>query len=71
MLTLNSYISRGIRESWDTIPQHLRYWSKCWDELSPSTCEMLVSIYQMHWYNEFMIQKLLEHKQPLTSNTKL
>jgi hypothetical protein len=67
----HSDISRRIRESWDAIPQHLRYWSTCWDDLIPSTCEMLMMYSQTHWYNEFMVQRLLQHKQPLTSNTKL
>jgi hypothetical protein len=32
---------------------------------------MLVVVHQSHWYNEFMIRKLLANKQPLTSNLEL
>jgi hypothetical protein len=61
-------ISTRIRTSWDSIPPHLRYWKTCWDEsYPPSVCLMLVVIHLTHWYNEFMIQKLLDYT-PLTSN---
>jgi hypothetical protein len=37
----------------------------------PSTvCLMLIIVHLTHWYNEFMIQKLLDYT-PLTSNTPL
>lgn len=32
---------------------------------------MLVVVHQTHWYNEFMVRKLLDQKQPLTSNLEL
>ncbi|KAH8725839.1 hypothetical protein GQ44DRAFT_680619 [Phaeosphaeriaceae sp. PMI808] len=64
-------ISQRIRSSWDSLPSHLRYWKSCWDDGIPSTvCLMLVIVHLTHWYNEFMIQKLLD-AQPLTSNTPL
>lgn len=63
-------ISARIRTSWDSIPSHMRYWKTCWDEAYPSSvCLMLVVIHLTHWYNEFMIQKLLESRHvPLTTN---
>jgi hypothetical protein len=64
-------ISRRIRESWEMLPQQFRYWPGCWNEDIPSgVCLMLVVVYLTHFYNEFMIQKLLDH-QPLTSNVAL
>ncbi|XPS70169.1 hypothetical protein M3J09_002409 [Ascochyta lentis] len=61
-------ISTRIRTSWDSIPSHMRYWKTCWDESYPSSvCLMLVVIHLTHWYNEFMIQKLLDYT-PITSN---
>lgn len=61
-------ISTRIRTSWDSLPPHMRYWKTCWDESYPSSvCLMLVVIHLTHWYNEFMIQKLLDYT-PLTSN---
>jgi hypothetical protein len=64
-------ISVRIRTSWDSIPAHMRYWKTCWDESYPSSvCLMLVVIYLTHWYNEFMIQKLLDYT-PLTTNTAM
>ena len=66
-------ISRRIRESWDTFPEHLRYWPNCWNEkLTPYVCLMLVISHQTHWYNEFMVRKLLDQGQiPITSNLEL
>ncbi|OAL46574.1 hypothetical protein IQ07DRAFT_574574 [Pyrenochaeta sp. DS3sAY3a] len=64
-------ISQRIRASWDSLPQHMRYWKTCWDEDVGSTiCLMLNILHLTHWYNEFMIQKLLDY-QPLTLNTAL
>lgn len=64
-------ISQRIRTSWDSLPKHMRYWKTCWDEDVPSTvCLMLIIVDLTHWYNEFMIQKLLDY-QPLTLNTAL
>ncbi|KAH7067533.1 hypothetical protein BKA63DRAFT_557128 [Paraphoma chrysanthemicola] len=64
-------ISARIRSSWDSLPQHLRYWKTCWDEGIPSTvCLMLVIVHLTHWYSEFMIQKLLS-PAPLTSHAAL
>lgn len=61
-------ISTRIRSEWESIPAHMRYWKTCWDESYPSSvCLMLVIIHLTHWYNEFMIQKLLDYT-PLTSN---
>lgn len=66
-----SDISQRIRTSWDSLPKHMRYWKTCWDEDVPSTvCLMLIIVDLTHWYNEFMIQKLLDY-QPLTLNTAL
>ena len=49
----------------------MRYWKTCWDEnYSSLVCLMLVVIHLNHWYNEFMIQKLLDYT-PLTSNTAM
>ncbi|KAJ4290607.1 hypothetical protein N0V90_010825 [Kalmusia sp. IMI 367209] len=65
-------ISRRIQESWDAFPQHLRYWPNCWDEnITPYVCLMLVIVHQTHWYNEFIVRKLLDQGQPLTSNIEL
>lgn len=66
-------ISRRIQESWDNFPQHLRYWSNCWNEISsPYVCLMLVIAHQAHWYNEFIIRKLLDQGQtPITSNLEM
>lgn len=64
-------ISRRIRESWEILPPHLKYSPGCWNEdTPPGVCIMLVVVYLTHFYNEFMIQKLLD-RQPLTSNTAL
>lgn len=64
-------ISARIRSSWDSIPPHTRYWKTCWDEpYSSSVCLMLVVIHLTHWYNEFMIQKLLDYT-PITSNAAM
>ncbi|KAF2633031.1 hypothetical protein BU25DRAFT_358017 [Macroventuria anomochaeta] len=64
-------ISARIRTSWDSIPSHMRYWKTCWDESYPSSvCLMLVVIHLTHWYNEFMVQKLLDYT-PLTSNAAM
>lgn len=64
-------ISQRIRTSWDNLPKHMRYWKTCWEEDIPSTvCLMLIVVHLTHWYNEFMIQKLLDHS-PLTSNAAL
>ncbi|KAJ4332207.1 hypothetical protein N0V87_008577 [Didymella glomerata] len=61
-------ISSRIRSEWESLPAHMRYWKTCWDESYPSSvCLMLVVIHLTHWYNEFMIQKLLDYT-PLTSN---
>lgn len=66
-------ISRRISESWDTFPEHLRYWSNCWNEnVRPYVCLMLVIAHQTHWYNEFIIRKLLDQGQtPVASNLEL
>ncbi|KAL6709133.1 hypothetical protein ACN47E_001949 [Coniothyrium glycines] len=64
-------ISQRIRTSWEALPQHMRYWKTCWEEDVPSTvCLMLIIVHLTHWYNEFMIQKLLDYS-PLTLNTAL
>jgi hypothetical protein len=64
-------ISTRIRTSWESIPSHMRYWKTCWDESYPSSvCLMLVVIHLTHWYNEFMIQKLLDYT-PITSNAAM
>jgi hypothetical protein len=64
-------ISERIRSSWEAFPSHLRYWASCWEEgVKSGHCFMLVVVYLTHWYNEFMIQKLLDY-QPLTSNLGL
>jgi hypothetical protein len=60
-----------MRSFWDSLPTHLRYWKTCWDEdIPPTVCLMLIVVHLTHWYNEFMIQKLLDYS-PLTSNTPL
>lgn len=64
-------ISARVHSSWASIPSHMRYWKTCWDEnYSSLVCLMLVVIHLNHWYNEFMIQKLLDYT-PLTSNTAM
>ena len=64
-------ISARVHSSWASIPPHMRYWKTCWDEnYSSLVCLMLVVIHLNHWYNEFMIQKLLDYT-PLTSNTAM
>jgi hypothetical protein len=40
------------------------------DDLRPSIKLMLLVVHMTHWYNEFMVQKLLDY-QPLTLNTGL
>lgn len=66
-------ISRRSQESWDNFPPHLRYWANCWNEISsPYVCLMLVIAHQTHWYNEFIIRKLLDQGQtPITANLEL
>jgi hypothetical protein len=66
-------ISRRIQESWDNFPEQLRYSPNCWNEISsPYVCLMLVIAHQTHWYNEFIIRKLLDQGQtPITSNIEL
>ncbi|KAF2873751.1 hypothetical protein BDV95DRAFT_567686 [Massariosphaeria phaeospora] len=65
-------ISRRIHTSWDSIPRHLHYRSGCWSaNLSFSVGVMLVSVYLSHWYNEFMIQKLLLDPAALAPNAAL
>ncbi|CAI6340936.1 unnamed protein product [Periconia digitata] len=65
-------ISNRIHESWEAFPAHLRYWSTCWDEgVLPSVCLMLVVVHQTHFYNEFMIRRLLAQKETITSNLEL
>jgi hypothetical protein len=66
-------ISRRIQESWDNFPEQLRYSPNCWNEISsPYVCLMLVIAHQTHWYNEFIIRKLLDQGQtPITSNLEL
>jgi hypothetical protein len=64
-------ISTRVHSTWSSIPPHMRYWKTCWDEnYSSLVCLMLVVIHLNHWYNEFMIQKLLDY-QPLTGNTAM
>lgn len=49
----------------------MRYWKSCWEEDIPAkVCLVLCGVHLTHQYNEFMIQKLLEHN-PLTLNTAL
>jgi hypothetical protein len=49
----------------------MRYWKTCWEEdVSSIVCLMLVAVHLTHWYNEFMIQKLL-NLTSLTLNTAL
>ncbi|KAI4937495.1 uncharacterized protein J4E92_002226 [Alternaria infectoria] len=64
-------ISERVRTSWETLPKHMRYWKTCWEDDVPTViCLMLSIIHLTHWYNEFMIQKLLDYS-PLTLNTAL
>ncbi|CAN9292163.1 unnamed protein product [Alternaria alternata] len=64
-------ISERIRASWEMLPKHMRYWKTCWEEDIPSVvCLMLCIVHLTHWYNEFMIQKLLDYS-PLTLNAAL
>ncbi|RMZ71128.1 fungal specific transcription factor [Pyrenophora seminiperda CCB06] len=64
-------ISQRIRTSWEALPKHLQYWKTCWEENVPSTiCLMLCIVHLTHWYNEFMIQRLIDYS-PLTLNTAL
>ncbi|PSN66092.1 hypothetical protein BS50DRAFT_588856 [Corynespora cassiicola Philippines] len=63
-------ISRRIRLSWEKVPSHLR-WPGYWDAIvPPSICVMLIVVHLTHFYNEFMIQKLLDHGL-LTANAPL
>jgi hypothetical protein len=65
-------ISRQIRKVWDSFPAHLRYTPLCWSaELPPGVCLGLVVIYLTHFYNEYMIQKILADSQPLAQNLPL
>jgi hypothetical protein len=65
-------ISRRIRETWDSLPAHLQSTPVCWSaEIPPGICLGLLVIYLMHFYNEFMIQKLLADSQPTTQNFPL
>ncbi|EMD65050.1 hypothetical protein COCSADRAFT_26005 [Bipolaris sorokiniana ND90Pr] len=64
-------ISQRIGTCWDMLPKHMRYWKTCWDDDVPTKiCLMLCIVHLTHWYNEFMIQKLLDYS-PLTLNTAL
>lgn len=65
-------ISRRIRESWDEIPPHLRYRNSCWEEAIPtSVCFMLLIIYLTHFYNDFMVHKLLSPPSPSAPSATL
>ncbi|KAF2999680.1 hypothetical protein E8E13_002029 [Curvularia kusanoi] len=66
-------ISSRIHSSWSSIPPHMQYFPNCWKDstYSPTVCLMLVIIHLTHWYNEFMIRKLLSSSTPLTSNTAM
>ncbi|KAI0572186.1 fungal specific transcription factor [Pyrenophora tritici-repentis] len=64
-------ISQRIRTSWEALPKHMRYWKTCWEDNIPtSICLMLCIVHLTHWYNEFMIQRLLDYS-PLMLNTAL
>ncbi|EFQ87603.1 hypothetical protein PTT_16834 [Pyrenophora teres f. teres 0-1] len=64
-------ISQRIHTSWEALPKHMRYWKTCWEENIPTAiCLMLCIVHLTHWYNEFMIQRLLDYS-PLTLNTAL
>ncbi|EOA87309.1 uncharacterized protein SETTUDRAFT_154019 [Exserohilum turcica Et28A] len=64
-------ISQRIGTTWDMLPKHMRYRKTCWEEDIPTkVCLMLCIVHLTHWYNEFMIQKLLDYS-PLTLNTAL
>ncbi|KAF1957989.1 hypothetical protein CC80DRAFT_470147 [Byssothecium circinans] len=68
-------ISSRIHTSWTSFPTHFHYSPSCWDTgLQTSICLMLVVVHQTHWYNEFIIRKLLAQSKPqqtLTSNLAL
>ncbi|KAF2113030.1 hypothetical protein BDV96DRAFT_497104 [Lophiotrema nucula] len=63
-------ISRRSRAVWESHPQHMRYWSGCWEECPSTVCLMLVNIYLNHLYNDWLIYKLLD-KQTLMQNEAL
>ena len=64
-------ISQRIGTTWDMLPKHMSYRKTCWEEDIPTkVCLMLCIVHLTHWYNEFMIQKLLDYS-PLTLNTAL
>lgn len=61
-------ISARVKREWALIPAHMRYTTSVWTGAHPpAVCLMLVVIHLTHWYNEFMIQKLLDYV-PLTAN---
>ncbi|ORY15257.1 hypothetical protein BCR34DRAFT_558944 [Clohesyomyces aquaticus] len=65
-------ISVRNREVWAQIPAHMRYYPNCWDDSLPSSvCLMMVIVYLTYLLNEFLVQKLLDSRMPLTSNTPL
>jgi hypothetical protein len=71
VLTPNSDISERIRSTWAALPPHMRFdQTSRHDLLAHNTKLMLVIVHLTHWYNEFMIQKLLDY-QPLTLNAGL
>jgi hypothetical protein len=71
VLTPNSDISERIRSTWAALPPHMRFdQTSRHDLLAHNTKLMLVIAHLTHWYNEFMIQKLLDY-QPLTLNAGL
>jgi hypothetical protein len=70
VLTPSSDISARIRSTWAALPPHMCFDKTSSHDLPPTTKLMLVIVHLTHWYNEFMIQKLLDY-QPLTLNTGL
>ncbi|KAF2658901.1 hypothetical protein K491DRAFT_236581 [Lophiostoma macrostomum CBS 122681] len=54
-------LSAQVRTSWDAMPKHFRYEPSVWErgDVQNGVCLMLVVVYLTHFYNEFMIQRLL------------
>jgi hypothetical protein len=54
-------LSTQVQSSWDALPPHFRYTPSVWEagSIPNAVCLMLVVVYLTHFYNEFMIQRIL------------
>jgi hypothetical protein len=53
-------VSHRSRQTWDSVPSHLRYTEDCWNTHQPISVKvMLIVSYLAFLYNEFLVQRLL------------